>query len=308
MIFLVKLVCLNDEEYIIKDSNGINIGRINIFDLVKKRYCNLRIKYYKNMANGYTIIESTLILLCNSIFTKMELNKLNIFIDQDVDITAFNHIGFKLEGILSDSVYSNDEVKAELIFGIDYNTFMFKHKDKDLQINGKNLTLKILTKDYAEEMMMYYKVNLEHLKSFEPVRDDKFYTLDYHVKALINSYKQFIEGTYFGFGIFLKGKLIGRINLFNIVYGSFRSGFIGYSIHKDYTKKGYMTEAVGLLSSYAADKLNLHRIEASVLTYNLSSQRVLEKSGFARVGLCPKYLYINGRWQDHYIYQKIIQD
>ncbi|MCL2321547.1 MAG: GNAT family N-acetyltransferase [Oscillospiraceae bacterium] len=308
MIFLIRLSCLNDEEYIIKDSNGINIGRIDIFDLVKKRYCNLRIKYYKNMTEGYKIIENTLNLLCNSIFNKMELNKLNVFIEQDVNIAAFSHIGFKLEGILSESVYQGDGVKAELIFGIDYNTYVYKHKDKDLQIEGKNLTLRILTKEHAEKMMEYYKDNIEHLKLFEPDREDKFYTLNYQVEALITSYKQFLEGTYFGFGIFLRDKLIGRINLTNIVYGSFKSGFIGYSIHKDYTRKGYMTEAVKLLSKYAGDKLKLHRIEASVLTTNLSSQRVLEKCNFTKVGLCPKYLYLNGDWRDHYIYQKILQD
>lgn len=305
---MVKLVHITDEEYIIKDSNGINIGSIDIFDLVKKRYCNLRLKYYKNMTDGYKIIQNTLTLLCNSIFNRMELNKLNIFVEQDIDISVFSHMGFKLEGILSDSVYTYKEVKAELIFGIDYNTFMFKHNDKDLFIKGNHIDLKILTKEYAEEMMNYYKVNSEHLKSFEPVRDDKFFTLDYHVKALISSYKQFIEGTYFGFGIFLNDKIIGRINLFNIVYGSFKSGFIGYSIHKDYIKNGYTTEAVQLLLRYAEDKLNLHRLEASVLTYNLSSQRVLEKCGFMRIGLSPKYMYINGRWQDHYIYQKILHD
>lgn len=308
MIFLVKLVYITDEEYIIKDLNGINIGSIDIFDLVKKRYCNLRIKFYKNMTNGYKIINHTLILLCNSIFNRMELNKLNIFVQQDIDTTAFNHIGFRLEGILSDSIYTSEEVKSELIFGIDYNTFKFKHKDKNLHIEGKKIDLKILTKDYAEEMMNYYKVNSDHLKSFEPVRDDKFFTIDYHVKTLLESYNQFLEGSYFGFGIFLNDKIIGRINLFNIVYGSFRSGFIGYSIHKDYTGNGYTTEAVNLICKYAVDKLNLHRIEASVLTYNLSSQRVLEKCGFMRIGLCPKYLHINGRWQDHYIYQKILHE
>lgn len=260
------------------------------------------------MINGYTIIKSTLTLLCNSIFNKMQLNKLNIFIEQDIDTTAFTHMGFRLEGILSDSVYADDEVKAELIFGIDYNTFMFKLKDKDLEIEGKNIKIRILTHKYAEEMMTYYKDNFEHLKPFEPVRDENFYTIEYHTKALINSYKQFIEGTYFGFGIFLDEKIIGRINLFNIVHGSFKSGFIGYSLHKDYTQKGFMTEAVELIVDYAKDKLNMHRIEASVLVYNTASQNVLERSGFQRIGLCPKYLYINGKWQDHYIYQKIISD
>jgi [ribosomal protein S5]-alanine N-acetyltransferase len=33
------------------------------------------------------------------------------------------------------------------------------------------------------------------------------------------------------------------------------------------------------------------------------SQRVLERNGFVRYGMAPNYLNINGRWQDHIMYQ-----
>jgi ribosomal-protein-alanine N-acetyltransferase len=35
---------------------------------------------------------------------------------------------------------------------------------------------------------------------------------------------------------------------------------------------------------------------------------VLEKAGFRREGLLRSYLRINGFWQDHYLYARIVDD
>ncbi|MCC2308850.1 hypothetical protein [Cellulomonas chengniuliangii] len=32
---------------------------------------------------------------------------------------------------------------------------------------------------------------------------------------------------------------------------------------------------------------------------------MLAKNGFQRYGVAPKYLQINGRWQDHILFQRI---
>ena len=107
-------------------------------------------------------------------------------------------------------------------------------------------------------------------------------------------------------GIYIDGKLIGKVKISNIVYGIFKSGILGYSIDKDYEGKGYMKEAVLLVLKYAKEYLDLHRIEASVLTSNLRSKGLLIACGFEEVGLNKKYLYINGKWSDHITFYKII--
>lgn len=53
-------------------------------------------------------------------------------------------------------------------------------------------------------------------------------------------------------------------------------------------------------------ELRLHRLEASTLLHNIGSQRVLEKAGFERIGMAPKYLRIAGEWQDHALFQIIL--
>ena len=69
-----------------------------------------------------------------------------------------------------------------------------------------------------------------------------------------------------------------------------------------------MTEAVKLVSRFAFDTLRLHRIEAACIPENARSIRVLEKAGFRREGLLRSFLKINGSWQDHYLYARIVDD
>jgi len=68
------------------------------------------------------------------------------------------------------------------------------------------------------------------------------------------------------------------------------------------------TRAVGLGVEWAFDSAGLHRLEAGTLVDNVGSQRVLEKNGFARIGLAPRYLKIAGAWRDHILFQVTVED
>jgi ribosomal-protein-alanine N-acetyltransferase len=35
---------------------------------------------------------------------------------------------------------------------------------------------------------------------------------------------------------------------------------------------------------------------------NVASLRVVEKLGFTRIGLAPRYLHIDGQWRDHLLF------
>jgi [ribosomal protein S5]-alanine N-acetyltransferase len=41
---------------------------------------------------------------------------------------------------------------------------------------------------------------------------------------------------------------------------------------------------------------------------NVPSQRVLEKNGFTRIGVAPRYLEIAGAWSDHVLFQRTAED
>lgn len=60
--------------------------------------------------------------------------------------------------------------------------------------------------------------------------------------------------------------------------------------------KGYGTEAVGLLLSFAFNDLNLNRVFLQVFETNQSAIRAYEKAGFVREGLMRNAAYINGEY------------
>lgn len=104
------------------------------------------------------------------------------------------------------------------------------------------------------------------------------------------------------------GDVVGRITLSGIVRGPFLSSSLGYWLAPDANGRGYATDAVRALAAYAFGDFGLHRIEASTLLHNERSQRVLERAGFERIGMAPRYLKIAGSWQDHYLFQLIADD
>ena len=59
---------------------------------------------------------------------------------------------------------------------------------------------------------------------------------------------------------------------------------------------------------FAFNVVNLHRIEAYVSPKNIASVKVLEKANFKREGLLRELLYINGSWEDHYMYALLQSD
>lgn len=75
-----------------------------------------------------------------------------------------------------------------------------------------------------------------------------------------------------------------------------------------YAGRGYMTEAVRCLVSFAFETLDLHRIEAACLLDNAASINVLKKSGFHEEGIARRYLEINGAWRDHRLFAILRED
>lgn len=292
-----------NNEYMIKDSSGITIGRFTILDMQKdNKNCALRLKFYRN---DRELLKSTIIAMCKKIFNVNEIFKLNIIVDEDTDMFPFVETGFVLEGILEDNIYYNNSYKSEFIFGLNAMDYTNLTRIIPFLIKGRRIDLKVLTPELSEEHLDYYIRNKKHLEYYEPMRDESFYSIEVQKKILSENYKQYLNGISINLGIFIDKTLIGKIQISNIVQGIFKSAFIGYSIDKDYQGKGYMKEAVNLVCDYAFNELDLHRLEASTLIDNERSQNVLKSCGFNELGINKAYLYINGAWRDHVTFYKI---
>jgi ribosomal-protein-alanine N-acetyltransferase len=94
-------------------------------------------------------------------------------------------------------------------------------------------------------------------------------------------------------------RLAGAINLTNIVYGSFRSGYLGYFAFAGHERQGCMAIGLRGVLRVAFRELGLHRVEANIQPGNLASIALVRACGFVREGYSKGYLKIGGRWRDH---------
>lgn len=95
------------------------------------------------------------------------------------------------------------------------------------------------------------------------------------------------------------GRMVGGVNINNIVHGAFRCGAVGYSAFAPSAGRGYMTEGLALVVRHAFGPLGLHRLEANVQPGNEASRRLVQRLGFRLEGLSPDFLFIDGAWRDH---------
>lgn len=298
---------LSESEYIIKDHDNINIGRFSIIDLNKlSKRCDIKLHFYKE--DEYVLLKDSLSLILKAVFKDMNIFKVNVRVCEFINVKSFLDLGFTLEGIFSQNEYYNGEYVDEMSFGITSEEYSQSERYHLIEIQGDNVYLRNLNPGDAQELAGYYIKNKKHLEPFEPTRDNSFYTVEGQMDILNESYKQLLNGTSIDLGIFKDGKLIGKVKLSNIVYGSLKSGILGYSIDKDEQGKGYMKESVNLITNYAFEECNLHRLEASTLLGNERSKNVLLSCGFKLLGMNKKYLLIDGKWNDHNTYYILKED
>lgn len=161
--------------------------------------------------------------------------------------------------------------------------------------------LTVLTPERACLMLDFYLRNREHLRPWEPVRDESFYTLDHWRQRLRDGYSQYFDGSAVQLvALDPEGeRVIATCNFTHIMMGMFKACHLGYAIDKEHEGQGLMQEVVGAGIEYLFNELGLHRIMASYMPANLRSGALLERLGFEREGYARDYLMINGRWEDH---------
>ncbi len=199
----------------------------------------------------------------------------------------------------------------------------------------QHTVLRIATRSNAAALLNYYAINRNHLRRWEPLRSNEFYTHDSIDKRLSQMEQQMAIGnalhlllypSHAGFpvsppaanemsavsglddpddsgamGIFTPhtSKLIGECNFTNIIRGPFQACHLGFSISAQFEGKGLMCEALAAAIDYIFCEYKLHRIMANYCPENRRSGRLLTRLGFEREGLARAYLKINGFWADH---------
>jgi [ribosomal protein S5]-alanine N-acetyltransferase len=166
--------------------------------------------------------------------------------------------------------------------------------------------LRVATLDDAAGIAEAQVRSREHLRPWEPVRSEAWFTTEGQAERLRDQLERHRRGQTVPWLMIQDERVVGAITLTDIVPGPFRSASMGYWVGVDHLGKGLATKAVEAVAGIADTELRLHRIEASTLTYNEASQRVLLKCGFVQIGSAADYLHIDGAWRDCHLYQRIL--
>lgn len=103
------------------------------------------------------------------------------------------------------------------------------------------------------------------------------------------------------------GRAIGAIRL-SIQSKADRTADFGYTLNKDYWRRGLATEAASAIVEAAFTTLGLHRVYATCDVRNAASYKVMEKLGMRREGTLLKNHEVRGRWRDTHVYALLAQE
>ena len=163
----------------------------------------------------------------------------------------------------------------------------------------------------ADDLLELRVRNRDFLAPWDPLRPASFFTRAGQAEWIALQQRAWADDRGYGFAVLdveEADRVVGGINLFNIVRSARQSAGMGYWIDEAAGSRGHATAAVRLASAFAFEHLGLHRLEPAVMPRNARSNRVMEKAGFRREGLAVRYLRIAGVWEDHSLYALTAED
>lgn len=114
--------------------------------------------------------------------------------------------------------------------------------------------------------------------------------------------KQAKAGSSAPFVITLDDRVVGQLTVSGITWGALRGANLGYWIAESAAGQGITTVAVALATDDLIFRRGLHRMEICIRPENAASLRIVEKLGFRREGIRPRYIHIDGDWRDHEVF------
>lgn len=100
-------------------------------------------------------------------------------------------------------------------------------------------------------------------------------------------------------------KYIGNVWLYNIDYRHRKSEVRILIGDNESRGKGIGAEALEMISWFAFNKINLHKLYAYVLSSNIRAKKAFEKAGFIEEGILKQDRFVNGRYEDVFLMGKI---
>jgi len=144
--------------------------------------------------------------------------------------------------------------------------------------------------------------SVEHLKPFMPWAHNEPESFDIKIKRLQGARGKFDLQQDYTYGIFNpeESKLIGSTGLHTRLGDNELE--IGYWIHRDFIKQGFVTESTAALIKVAFEIIHIHRIEIHCDPANVASASVPRKLGFTHEGILRAKTPFLDRWSDSMIW------
>ncbi len=98
-----------------------------------------------------------------------------------------------------------------------------------------------------------------------------------------------------------KGRVIGH-SYFKLTSTEDLSGEIGWSLHPDFERQGYASEAARAMLDYAFTTLGLHRVTAELDPRNTASIALCKRLGMREEALFREHMWFKGDWGDTGVY------
>lgn len=177
-----------------------------------------------------------------------------------------------------------------------------------LLLTTERLFLQILDDRQAAAVLDYYRRNRTFHEPWFPDRDDRCFTLRQQQANLSAEETDFQAGRALPLWLSLRsdpGRIIGRIAFTQIVYGGLCSAFLAWHLDQACQHKGFAFEAATAAIERVFADYGLHRIEAVILPRNTRSVSLATRLGFELEGLAPRFIRINGIWEDHLRYVRL---
>lgn len=115
-------------------------------------------------------------------------------------------------------------------------------------------------------------------------------------------------GTMLPFVVTYGSRLVGQMNVSNVVHGALRGCSVGYWIDSEVAGRGITPTALALVIDHCFTGVGLHRVQIDIRPENAASLRVVEKLGLRREGYFERFLDIDGAWRDHIAFAITVEE
>lgn len=170
-------------------------------------------------------------------------------------------------------------------------------------ITGKNIILRTIHPDELDSI--YERINLINDKGLYwhlSIQSASDFMKEYHKTGFwsIEEGRMLI--------LTKEGNIIGELLYFKGL--DYQSGYeVGYELfNKDYSGKGYMSEALLLFCAYMFSIRPINRIQVNVMEGNSASRKVAEKCGFTYEGTMRRATFHQGEYHNLRLYSLLREE